>query len=773
MIAKTLRKDQTKAADPPTLAQMAALLCPAEQVVELRILHAPRAGTVSGYFRDPAAFVQAAQGWSGKAPGVYATLNPCQPDLLARADHHLKAHVRTTTADHEIVARRWLPLDFDPVRPAGISSTDPEHEAALLRAEACTDWLTAQGWPAPVQADSGNGAHRLYRIALPNDVPSRTLLERCLHALALYFSDETVALDTSVGNAARIWKVYGTLACKGDSTPTRPHRLARLLDVPSPLDVVAPALLEALAARFPEAPPRQRTGGAPSHEPLDLDRWLPDHGLTVVSSGAWHGKGTRWVLNPCPWNSAHTNNSAFVLQFTSGGRAAGCRHHGCQGNDWHALRELVDPGGNTAHAVQHARAARNGHHGAVPSTDAWTATLATHPRGDVKETFNNLALAVEHLPPWSTGCWYDLVRDRAMVDTAPLGTEDRDRAARTIEQVTGMPIRNLKLVDTALRAHCHQRKRDPLQEQLAALAPWDTVKRLTEWLADHAGVPKTAYTMAVARLLPVSMVARALQPGIQCRSVVILEGAQDIGKSQLVKLLAGEEWYREVSGTLEGKEAHMLIKGAWVVELSEMDILLRTEESRVKSFITMCNDEYVPKYANDPVKLARRTILVGTINPEGDGSYLRDQTGSTRYYPVPVGTIALDDIAACRDQLLAEALDWFRQHPTDWWRMPLDATDELALTREARRKETAYEGPRLQEWLTKVRNGGAAVDAPFHTEDALRYCFNIPPERWSASTKDQVGKAIKKFGWTNKPERVDGRLQRLWRPEDVTRDAKV
>ena len=40
----------------------------------------------------------------------------------------------------------------------------------------------------------------------------------------------------------------------------------------------------------------------------------------------------------------------------------------------------------------------------------------------------------------------------------------------------------------------------------------------------------------------------------------------------------------------EGKEAYMLMKGAWVVELAEMDVLLRTEESRVKSFITMCND---------------------------------------------------------------------------------------------------------------------------------------------------------------------------------------
>jgi len=259
-------------------------------------------------------------------------------------------------------------------------------------------------------------------------------------------------------------------------------------------------------------------------------------------------------------------------------------------------------------------------------------------------------------------------------------------------------------------------------------------------------------------------VARGLHPGIQCRSVVIVEGAQDIGKSRLIKTLAGEAWYREVSGTLEGKEAHMLMKGAWVVELSEMDVLLRTEESRVKSFITMCNDEYVPKYANDPIKLARRTVLVGTINPEGDGSYLRDQTGSTRYYPVRVGTIDLEAIAAIREQLFAEALDWFRAHPADWWQMPADATEELTLIREARRKEGVFEGPRLQEWLDKVRVGATKVQAPFHTEDALRYCFNIPPERWTAAMKDQVGKAIGTLGWHVKSSRARGGMHRLWHP---------
>ena len=104
--------------------------------------------------------------------------------------------------------------------------------------------------------------------------------------------------------------------------------------------------------------------------------------------------------------------------------------------------------------------------------------------------------------------------------------------------------------------------------------------------------------------------------------------------------------------------------------------------------------------------------------------------------------------------------------------MPEAATEELTLIRETRRKEGAYEGPRLQEWLARVKAGGTDITAPFHTEDALRFCFNIPPERWTAATKDQVGKAISKYGWTSKPSRARGGLQRLWHP-GVTRGTQV
>jgi hypothetical protein len=216
-------------ADSGEILRALELLLAPDSVAELRCPKTKQR-TGSGYYDDFAAMASKATALSGTVPGVYITLNPVMPDLLARRVNRFEFWVEDTTTDENILSRRWLPLDFDPVRVAGISSTDAEHEAALTRARDAKVWLVQQGWLHPILADSGNGAHLLYRIDLPNDKGSLALVERVLKAVAQKFSDSTVKVDTDVSNAARIWKVYGTLACKGDSTPERPHRYARLLE---------------------------------------------------------------------------------------------------------------------------------------------------------------------------------------------------------------------------------------------------------------------------------------------------------------------------------------------------------------------------------------------------------------------------------------------------------------------------------------------------------------------------------------------------------------
>ena len=92
--------------------------------VELRVPKAGRARVISGYFDDLDAMAAATARFDGRYPGVYFIVNPVEAALLARASNRIVEYAELTTSDHNIARRRWLPIDLDPTRPSGISSTD-------------------------------------------------------------------------------------------------------------------------------------------------------------------------------------------------------------------------------------------------------------------------------------------------------------------------------------------------------------------------------------------------------------------------------------------------------------------------------------------------------------------------------------------------------------------------------------------------------------------------------------------------------------------------
>jgi len=229
-----------------------ALALMVDGIFEVRIPKAGKFRTVRGYFNDAQAATKAVMAWSGKVPAVYITLNPVNPALLARASNRLEPYAENTTGDSDVINRRWMLIDVDPKRPAGISSSQPEHNAAIKMAMEVRGWLHERGWPDPITADSGNGAHLLYRISLSNDSDNTQSIHGALQALAARFDSAAVTVDTSVFNASRISKLYGTYSCKGDNTPDRPHRLSRIMEAPNEIEFVSLELLEELAAQAPK-----------------------------------------------------------------------------------------------------------------------------------------------------------------------------------------------------------------------------------------------------------------------------------------------------------------------------------------------------------------------------------------------------------------------------------------------------------------------------------------------------------------------------------------
>ena len=313
------------------------------QVTELRCLKT-RWKTLSGYSNDLDKLVALAVDLNGRQSikAVYLTANPPKPDLVARSKDRITEWAENTTADGDIVHRFWFPIASTPNPIAGISSTNAEHEASLVKAKRIARWLVDHGVPenSIILGDSGNGAHVLAAIDLPNDDDSTNLLQKCIAVVAHFFAEHSKEIDKTVYSAAQMWKLYGTMARKGDNLPERPHRLSRLVYGPKNLAICPVDALRAIAAELPE--PTKKTAYNGNGKVFDIEQFISEH-LIVKHEKDWNGN-RMWILAECPFNAEHNYGEVHIQQFPSGAVQFACKHNGCSDKRWQDVREKYEPG---------------------------------------------------------------------------------------------------------------------------------------------------------------------------------------------------------------------------------------------------------------------------------------------------------------------------------------------------------------------------------------------------------------------------------------------
>ncbi len=321
--------------------------------------------TCSGYFSfdaiEKAADEIASLDRAAIAPGIYVTLNQVSPSLLARSVNRIKLRARETTQDKDILRRRWLLVDIDPVRPSGVSATDTELDKARETADRIKTAMAGAGWFEPIMVMTGNGYHLLYRIELPGE--DGGLVKTVLAALADRFSDDAVVIDRSVHNPARISKVVGTVSRKGDDLrgaaglEDRPHRRAEFIAIPEQLAAVPEKRLRAVAeakggpddaTRANVAAPVANGGGYNGRfdcTPAGVRAWLEARGVDVKSERR-NGEKTLLLLERCPINPdiVSTGGSDIAVLVGDDGKLAYCnKHNRGEAYTWHDLRRALDP----------------------------------------------------------------------------------------------------------------------------------------------------------------------------------------------------------------------------------------------------------------------------------------------------------------------------------------------------------------------------------------------------------------------------------------------
>ena len=139
----------------------------------------------------------------------------------------------------------------------------------------------------------------------------------------------------------------------------------------------------------------------------------------------------------------------------------------------------------------------------------------------------------------------------------------------------------------------------------------------------------------------------------------------------------------------------MHMQGVWIIEIAELDAIGKAEVSRIKAFLTRTTDRFRPPYGRYTIEVPRQCVFAGTVNPD---TYLRDETGNRRFWPVRCGTIDIEALARDRDQLWAEAVARFRAGAI-WW---LDTPELIAAAtaeQDKRYQADAWDDL-IEHWLT-------------------------------------------------------------------------
>jgi hypothetical protein len=294
-------------------------------------------------FNDPLAAAKVIRSLdrAGKYKGVYVTLNEVPIKILSGKAAH----------DEDVTRRRWLLEDFDASTKKKGSATDAEKAATFEVANAAQKFLAQRGWGTPVTADSGNGAHALYRIDLPNTPEIDVLIHEVVKTLGKLFDTSAVTVDPSVFNAARITKAYGTVVRKGDDTPERPHRQSRILDIGDGT-VVTIEQLQSLVAEYgtsnePVVVPTAEPVKSQKVSQQKFEEFLEHCGLNCSSEPfSKRGKtGLKYHLESCPWSKEHsgegdedTKKDADVFFYDDGGFGFKCFHSHCVDRHWKEFR---------------------------------------------------------------------------------------------------------------------------------------------------------------------------------------------------------------------------------------------------------------------------------------------------------------------------------------------------------------------------------------------------------------------------------------------------
>ena len=279
---------------------------------------------------------------------------------------------------------------------------------------------------------------------------------------------------------------------------------------------------------------------------------------------------------------------------------------------------------------------------------------------------------------------------------------------------------------------------NPVADYLSNLV-WDGKHRIERWLPVVFEADDTEINRAFGKMFLIAAVARALNPGCQVDTMLIIEGDQGIRKSTAMAELFGADFVNGSIQKFTGSDVGLAMQGVWAVDLGELSAFKGTAVQTIKNFITLRTDSYRPPWGRHFIKRPRRIVFVGSTNED---SYLNDATGARRFWPFHARKVHIDRLRDNRDQLWAEAVHCFKAGE-QWWIDKGSHLDQLAQHVQSERYKEDVWAQAIDIFLnlseTKIRGCVTANEILTH--------LAIAADRKNADTEARVTDHLRVRGW--------------------------
>jgi predicted P-loop ATPase len=394
------------------------------------------------------------------------------------------------------------------------------------------------------------------------------------------------------------------------------------------------------------------------------------------------------------------------------------------------------------------------------TSSGWKAKLLCTNTGKPKPLLENARIALENVPELAGIQLNEFSGEVHMPTTIPW----RKKAGRVVDvdiielvawlQRNGIDIGKDAAWD-AIQMVASRCPFHPVRDYLESLQ-WDGEPRVDAWLTTYLGAKPEGdaavnYTAAIGRCWLISAVARIFQPGCKADCMLILEGEQGILKSSAAGVLGGE-WFVAQMPNLNTKDASAQVRTGWIFELSELASMLKSNVEEVKDFLSRQTEVFRPPYGRTPIHVERQCVFIGTINPGGTETYLRDPTGNRRFWPVRCGTIDLLALKRDRDQLWAEAVDLY-QSGARWWLTERSTIAAAAMEQARRFDEDVWTSP-----IEKFLEGRDEVSV----HEVLGRTLNVATDRQGQREQNRVAAVLKRLGFDKVHPYRDGKRVYLY-----------